>query len=564
MKLDKYKLVEETDDYYRLDSGDGKPFRVAKKGLESGTAERITQHFAYGGPVNEMVGDATMGTIFRPELYQQTIPPPPPPPQGEFVSAQLQGLMPPSSPVQPTGVSGAELGLGPGVSGPVSFDQLLPYAPPQATPEAPQFANVPSPDGRRVMRVPVGTLTPEQRVDAGIDPRVAMPQAAPQPTQAPMPEGSGGSGGFRIPSPPPGLFKAEQEVMEGLKAKGQAEKAQAIAEVALREKQEQDVAAFRQESERRMAPERARGEQIFQDVLNSKVDPGRFWATRTTGQKIGSGIAIILSGIGQGLAGGPNMALQVIDKIIDQDIDAQKANISKNQGLLSFHMQRTQNLEDSIKLSKADLYDGFAAQLQKASAQFAGQKSAAEALIAAGQYRSRAEMERLNATNSILDREIKIAALQNKGDGGKPELFVPGYGHGLDPGSTKEARRISGDYRATKSAIDALKMHRQKYGAESMDRGAVLAGKTLAKTLQLKLKKSEELGTLDKGSQEVLDELINGDPGKFGFYMRQLEALEQGIDGTFDSQMSQHMDPRTYRSRSAADLGSKYGARRVQ
>jgi hypothetical protein len=123
---------------------------------------------------------------------------------------------------------------------------------------------------------------------------------------------------------------------------------------------------------------------------------------------------------------------------------------------------------------------------------------------------------------------------------------------------------MSGDYRAAKSAIDTLKTHRQKFGAEKWDLAAVAKGKVLAKTLQLKLKKSEELGTLDKGSQEVLDELVDGDPGKFGFYMAQLEALEEGIDGTFDSQMSQHMDPRTYRAKSAADMAGAYGARRVQ
>lgn len=59
------------------------------------------------------------------------------------------------------------------------------------------------------------------------------------------------------------------------------------------------------------------------------IDPRRFWNNMSTGQKIGAAISIALSGIGMGIAGRPgeNPALSLIQKQIDQDIDAQRSAI---------------------------------------------------------------------------------------------------------------------------------------------------------------------------------------------------------------------------------------------
>lgn len=62
-----------------------------------------------------------------------------------------------------------------------------------------------------------------------------------------------------------------------------------------------------------------------------KIDPERYWNSRSTGGKILAGIGIILGGMGQGLMRrGENPAMQVINKAIDDDIAAQKGHIENS------------------------------------------------------------------------------------------------------------------------------------------------------------------------------------------------------------------------------------------
>ncbi len=54
--------------------------------------------------------------------------------------------------------------------------------------------------------------------------------------------------------------------------------------------------------------------------INTTVDPDRFWASRSTPQKILSILGIALGGVN----GGPNQSMEMIQKAIDRDIEAQK------------------------------------------------------------------------------------------------------------------------------------------------------------------------------------------------------------------------------------------------
>ena len=80
------------------------------------------------------------------------------------------------------------------------------------------------------------------------------------------------------------------------------------------------------------------------DAQAKQVDPNHYWASKSTGGKIQAGIGIILGGMGSGLQGkAENPAMQVINKAIDADIDAQKANINNNWKAIA----STHELDDS-------------------------------------------------------------------------------------------------------------------------------------------------------------------------------------------------------------------------
>lgn len=58
-----------------------------------------------------------------------------------------------------------------------------------------------------------------------------------------------------------------------------------------------------------------------------KVDPDRFWNSKSTGDKIMVGLGLLLGGVGSGLTGGANPVIDMINKAIDRDLAAQKVDL---------------------------------------------------------------------------------------------------------------------------------------------------------------------------------------------------------------------------------------------
>jgi hypothetical protein len=222
-----------------------------------------------------------------------------------------------------------------------------------------------------------------------------QPAAAPAPTPA-APDPS---------APPAGLAAGERLQEQGVQQKAgtaQAEGAastQVLGDLAQRREQ---LAA---ESQKYLVDRQAGADALFNDIQTSKVDPDRWWSTRSTGQRIGAVVGLILGGIGAGLSRGPNYAMQAIDKAVDRDIEAQKIELGKKENLLGRYMQQTHDGTAARQMAKADAYDVAAAQLQKVSAQYSGQKAAADATITVGQLRQQAAVMRQQAT----ERALQIA-----------------------------------------------------------------------------------------------------------------------------------------------------------
>jgi hypothetical protein len=105
---------------------------------------------------------------------------------------------------------------------------------------------------------------------------------------------------------------------------------------AAREKSAQ-VQRYLSDEESRRQAEQDKANEMFQEYQKTKdeyksmsVDSGRLWNNKSTGDKIMTGFAVILGGLGGTLArDGTNVGLDLVEKAIDRDIDEQKANIAK-------------------------------------------------------------------------------------------------------------------------------------------------------------------------------------------------------------------------------------------
>ena len=104
------------------------------------------------------------------------------------------------------------------------------------------------------------------------------------------------------------------------------------------------------------------------------VDPGRLIKNMSVGAKVLGGIAIVMSELGRGamalagVDGGPNLALNIIMKRIDGDIDAQKENIHNTErakdNRVAFWTKKLGNAEDGISAARAEAHQAAGMLLQ--------------------------------------------------------------------------------------------------------------------------------------------------------------------------------------------------------
>lgn len=112
-----------------------------------------------------------------------------------------------------------------------------------------------------------------------------------------------------------------------------------------------------------------RQKQIYDDFMSQKINPDRYWGSKASFgswmARMGAAISVGISGFGSALLKQPgNTALDMIMKQIDQDIEAQKAEMDKKKNLLSMHMQMTNNAQEAERAARSDMLTLASAQIQ--------------------------------------------------------------------------------------------------------------------------------------------------------------------------------------------------------
>lgn len=91
---------------------------------------------------------------------------------------------------------------------------------------------------------------------------------------------------------------------------------------------------------------------LAEESANDKVDPQRWWGNKDTGSQIMGVIGILFSGFGKG----PNQAMQMYDRMMTADIDAQKHDIAqKGKKAEAVHSLYAQKLKQFGDEDAADL-----------------------------------------------------------------------------------------------------------------------------------------------------------------------------------------------------------------
>jgi hypothetical protein len=276
-------------------------------------------------------------------------------------------------------------------------------------------------DFQRDEQAKLTTLKP--RVDGGEAASAPAPAPAPPKPTAPAPRG--------YPSADSGLTDLTASVTDEQRAirdRGDAEAEQAKAKVkvlgATQEQLQANAIAQQQRREQARIEAQQLGaqRQALSDELkriDTKVDPGRYWASRSTGQKVLGAIGLALGAVGAG-ADGVNRAALLMGQAIDRDIEAQKAEHTlalrkgeqRAQQLDSIYAQNRGIYQDdlaSLAASKATALELADNQVQQAAATYASPIAKANAAALSAQLQGSIAKFKADAAAKAEERRHHIA-----------------------------------------------------------------------------------------------------------------------------------------------------------
>lgn len=179
----------------------------------------------------------------------------------------------------------------------------------------------------------------------------------------------------------------------------------------------------RDKGTRELGEMQARRAAKLAEIEKGEVDPQKFWGGMSAGRKAGAIAAIFVGGLAQGLGGGPNEALQILDKAVDRDIDAQKTNLQKRQWEASelgqlYEMRRRQLGDD---LAARNEVKALALAQVKRQAQQLAMLTNAPAIqqkYAEFEFAADEQIARLHAAEDAKYAESKSYAYKAPGGGG--------------------------------------------------------------------------------------------------------------------------------------------------
>lgn len=160
-----------------------------------------------------------------------------------------------------------------------------------------------------------------------------------------------------MPAGMPGQAGVEQEYKAKALASKEGERALANHNAQIEKSIQQHDADMKGLNDRRAA--------LTQQIADSKIDPERYWNSKSTGGKISTVLGLILGGMN---TTGNNIVANALDKAVEHDIEAQRGEIGKKQNLLSAINEDFKNSEQANQYHRVLLNDLVVHKIEQAAA----------------------------------------------------------------------------------------------------------------------------------------------------------------------------------------------------
>jgi hypothetical protein len=189
---------------------------------------------------------------------------------------------------------------------------------------------------------------------------------------------------------------------------------------------------------------------FLQDHNNGYIDTHRYINGMSTGDKIRTGIGLILGGMGAGLTHGPNLAFNYLQNQINQDIDAQKTDVNSH---FHYNLQQTKNAQEAYNMTKFQANEVLASHLRVVADQTADPLAKARIMQIGGMT----EQNMSQLAHQMAMMKMQQAAFSGQGGAGNPMVM-----ESLQPEMRKRAVQLpDGSMRLAYSDKGAEEMRQQ-------------------------------------------------------------------------------------------------------
>ena len=151
-------------------------------------------------------------------------------------------------------------------------------------------------------------------------------------------------------------------------------------------------------------------------IQKNPVDASHYMNSLSTSGQLSTAIGLILGGMGAGRTGGPNQALEFLNKNIDRDVQAQRDNLGRVQSLLSHNTQQYGNIKDAMLMTKIQLTDLMGHKLDLEAARAGTLQAKAAADMAKSQ---------LSVQTAPLTQRLALTHAMYNGGNYSPEVIAP-------------------------------------------------------------------------------------------------------------------------------------------
>lgn len=289
------------------------------------------------------------------------------------------------------------------------------------------------------------------------------------------------------------------------------------------------------------------GDALKKAAESKNIDPNRYWSNLGTANKIGASISMILGSLGGALSGTDNVALKIIDKTIDNDIEAQKKNIDQANNLYRTNLEAVKSEQEAYNITKAQMIGNAEQVLKQKLATATSKEAIAQGQMALAKMQlAKQELLQKSAVDTVVQAaqsnpKLLTPEIIQKLPEKERELVVPGYGFAISKAGAEKIRTELLPQKDTSvQMIDDLINIRKQYGREISDREVVAKARALKTFIGGNMRTFiVGPGSVTPEERKIIDDVIV-DPTKIittdAGTIASLTGLKQGIERSFNNQ----------------------------